>query len=164
MTVKSACLGESPSTQVASVRSFPRVSSAMSPEGGNIGETSSATSTSVRLLPSVGSLVQLQVGLPGKRLLTLVALERLQARVDQHVLGKLAWSLEHSLALRAFVHRSLRFGFLWQCFLEVLLKHSCRMKLGCVLSQLRFSCELFVANIASNTGWVFVQVLMSLPR
>ena len=75
--VKSARLGESPSTQVASVRPFPRVSSTMSPERGNIGETSSATSTSVRLLPSVGSLVQLQVGLPRKSLLTLVALERL---------------------------------------------------------------------------------------
>ena len=134
MVVKSACLGESPSTQVASVRSFPRVSSAMSPERGNIGETSSATSTSVRLLPSVGSLVQLQVGLPGKRLVTLVALERLQARVDQHVLGKLAWSLEHRLALRAFVHRSFCFRLFWQRFLEVLLKHSCRMKLGCVFS------------------------------
>ena len=34
--VKSARLGESPSTQVASVRSFPRVSSTMSPKGGNI--------------------------------------------------------------------------------------------------------------------------------
>ena len=117
MVVKSARLCESPSTQVASVRPLPRVSSAMSPEGGNIGETSSATSTSVRLLPSVGSLVQLQVGLPGKRLVTLVALERLQARVDQHVLGKLAWSLEHRLALRTFVHRSLWFGFLWRRFL-----------------------------------------------
>ena len=164
MIVKSACLGESPSTQVASVRPFSRVSSAMSPERGNIGETSSATSTSVRFLPSVGSLVQLQVGLPRKRLVTLVALERLQARVDQHVLCKLAWSLEHRLALRAFVHRSFCFRLFWQRFLKVLLKYSCRMKLGCVLSQLRFSCELFVANIASNTDWVFVQVLMSLPR
>ena len=118
----------------------------------------------MRLLPRVGSLVQLQVGLPGKSLLTLVALEGLQPRVDQHVLCKLAWSLEHRLALRAFVHRSFCFGFLWHRFLEVLLIHSCRMKLGCVFSQLRFSCELFVANIASNTDWVFVQVLMSLPR
>ena len=117
MVVKSAHLGESSFTQVASVRPFPRVSSAMSPEGGNIGETPPATSTRVRLLPSVGSLVQLQVGLPGKSLLTLVALEGLQTRVDQHVLCKLAWSLEHSLALWAFVHRSLWFGFLWQRFL-----------------------------------------------
>ena len=115
--VKSARLGESPSTQVASVRPFPRVSSAMSPERGNIGETSPATSTRVRLLPSVGSLVQLQVGLPRKSLLTLVALERLQTRVDQHVLCKFAWSLEHRLALRAFVHRFLWFGFLWQRFI-----------------------------------------------
>ena len=62
VVVKSARLGESPSTQVASVRSFPRVSSAMSPEGGNIGETPSATSTSVRLLPGVSPQVGLQVG------------------------------------------------------------------------------------------------------
>lgn len=162
--IKGAGLRKCASTQVARVWAFSCVCPTMSSKGRDVWETSSATSASMRLLSCVGSLVQLQVGLPCKCLVTLVTLERFQTWMDQHVLCQLAWPFENRLALRTLVQGSFGFIFPWRRASLVFLKQSSWVKFCRVFSKLGFSRELLVAKAADDTDGVFMQVLMSLPR
>ena len=97
MVVESAGLGELLLTKPAPERFLPTVSPAVSSEGGDIRETPTAQSAGVGFLPRMNPLMELQICLPSKLLVTFSkgAMKRLFSCVDPHMLLKFIFLVEY---------------------------------------------------------------------